>query len=89
MEENKNTMSPLDDEARRHREMNKERLDKRKRILKRVAIGAVGAGAIAVVVKLIQNKAVELIETVVVGGAMGQWEEVPMQEDDIVSLTKE
>jgi hypothetical protein len=88
MEDNKNSMNQLDEKldekTNRHREMTQERIMKRKRILKGVAIGAgiaigVGAGVAgcSYVMELMNNYTVPTAP-IPVGGAMGQWEEVPM-----------
>ena len=76
MEENKNPMNQLGEETKRHREMTEERKNKRKRILIRVAVGiGIATGTAAVLARVV----LPLIDNyMVVGGAMGQWEEVPM-----------
>ena len=88
MEEKNKTTNQLDDVGKRHREMTQERKIKRKRILKGVALGAgiaigVGAGVAgcSYVMELMNNYTGPLPETfpMTPGGAMGQWEEVPMQ----------
>ena len=91
MEENKNTKSQLDEAPKRHREMTEERKNKRKKILIRAAVGiGVAAAAAATVARVVSpwiNNNINNIyyfEQLVVGGAMGQWEEIPMQEDDVV-----
>ena len=83
MEENKNLASQLDEVGERRRNMTEERENKRKRILKNVAIGvgvAVGIGAgIAGCDYVMDLINVVPPQPIPVGGAMGQWEEVPMQ----------
>jgi len=90
MEEKNEPVDKLDEAGRRHREMTQERIIKRKRILKGVAIGAgvaigVGAGVAGCnyVMDLMNNYTGPLPETfpITPGGAMGQWEEVPMQSE--------
>jgi len=90
MEENKNSVNQLDEETKRHREMTQERKNKRKRILTRVAVGVgISVGVGAVVGAIVAGGSITLkqicdsvnivpLPPPPVGGAMGQWEEVPM-----------
>jgi len=82
MEENDGAMGQMDEASDRQREMTEERKERRKRILKGVAVGVgVAAGVGAAVAGC--GYVMELLNSPdyfpVVGGAMGQWEEVPMQ----------
>ena len=94
MEENKNNMDKLDEEISRHREMTEKRKNKRKKILKYVAIGVVvaagaGAGLVGcnyIMVLLNDAAANPMPPPMIMGGAMGQWEEVPMQRIEELSL---
>ena len=78
------------DENERHREMTEERKMKRDRILKGIAIGAgvaIGVGAGVVGCNLIMDIVRDYTQPMtpmILGGAMGQWEEVPMQPEDMV-----
>jgi len=85
--EEKNT-SQLDEVSERHRKITEERKSRRKRILKGVGLGigvAIGIAGCNYIVYLMSNFAGPMIA----GGAMGQWEEVPMPpEDSIVKFNK-
>lgn len=89
MEENKNAMKKLDDlddeikRIKRHRDMTEGRENKRRRILKGAILGAgiaLTTGGIAgcsYIVWLMNFAPVG-----VAGGAMGQWEEIPLQPEE-------
>jgi len=86
MEENKEPMKRLDDldaeikEIERQREMTEERAKKRKKILMGagIAISVGGAAVFGYVMWLIYNAPAPMM----LGGAMGQWEEIPMTPED-------
>jgi len=62
--------------------MTEERKNKRKRILKVVAAGAgvaVGVGALVARCNFV-TEIIHDYSDMILGGAMGQWEEIPMQE---------
>ena len=84
MDDKDKITNQLDETSNRHREMTDERKMKRKKILKYVAVGTVAAAGVGAGIagctgcNYIANLMYETYFPVV-GGAMGQWEEVPMQ----------
>jgi len=91
MDDKEKTTNQLD-ENERHREMTEERKMKRNRILKGIAIGAgvaIGIGAGVTGCNYVMELIRDYSQPMMMGGAMGQWEEVPMRsEDKIVKLSK-
>ena len=93
MEENKNAVNLLDDVSKRHREMTQERNIKRKRILEHSAAAAGGIGVAIGTAAFVARMAravlplfeIPIFDQVLVGGAMGQWEEIPLQEDQLTT----
>ena len=92
MEKNKNTTNQFDDDVNRHREMTEERINRRKK-LKRVAIGLGVTVGTMTASAILWTRVIEpwlnnsYFDQMIMGGAMGQWEEVPMREE--VSMREE
>ena len=93
MKENEKLTNQPDESKERHREMTEERKNKRNKILKGIAIAgagaAIGAGGIAGYMMWLNNNAPGYIDYMILGGAMGQWEEVPMPTEESVAKFNE
>jgi len=82
MEEKEKNPNELNEANGHHREMTEERKLRRKRILKGVVAGTIIVAVAGTGIWFIAEVFRSAVQSSVVGGAMGQWEEIPMQSED-------